>query len=131
MVSPMESLQAHPSSSPFTNMDDRQHNYNTFFTRLQGNFCSIFPSSFATSSGLVDRHMSDDLHAWQFLAATAVSADTERQHALVTEVREKVLEKVVLANRKGVSPEERETALKSVNLFLNALGLDASQIQIN
>ena len=47
----------------------------------------------------------EDEPIWTFLASVAVSADMSQQQALVTEAREKVLECVVAASSKRVSPE--------------------------
>jgi DNA topoisomerase 2-associated protein PAT1 len=72
-----------------------------------------------------------DQPVWQFLAALALHATNEQQQALVTTLREKVLENVASANKGWVADEdERRAKLGNVNLFLHALGLDSSQISI-
>ncbi|KAI0305845.1 topoisomerase II-associated protein PAT1 [Multifurca ochricompacta] len=72
-----------------------------------------------------------DQPVWQFLAALALHATNEQQQALVTALREKVLENVASANKGWVADEdERRAKLGNVNLFLHALGLDSSQISI-
>ncbi|KAJ2091723.1 DNA topoisomerase 2-associated protein pat1 [Coemansia sp. RSA 986] len=99
--------------------------YSHLFNSLRGGLCSIFPPPPAL--GQLPNPL-EDLHAWQFLATLAVGASVDQQHVLVSEAREKVLEKVQLA-KSGRLPMEVSAALTSnVNLFLNALGLDASQI---
>ncbi|KAI7824222.1 topoisomerase II-associated protein PAT1-domain-containing protein [Kickxella alabastrina] len=101
--------------------------YNHLFNSLRGNLVSIFPPPSSPALGHTMSPM-EDLHAWQFLATLAIGASVEQQHTLVSEVREKVLEKVVLA-KSGHLPMDIATALTAnVNLFLNALGLDASQV---
>jgi DNA topoisomerase 2-associated protein PAT1 len=97
----------------------------------------------------------EDQPVWQLLAALAVCADMAQQQLLVTEAREKVLENVAAATKGVVSPEV--AALKivrslvsplllsafqskltdffclrqaNVNLLLQSLGLDASQITL-
>lgn len=89
---------------------------------------------------------------WHFLAALAVSSDMHQQQALVTEVREKVIENVVKAkNVAKAAPTDSEAGsgltaalrgqalsgdevalgkIRNVNTFLHALGLDASQITV-
>jgi DNA topoisomerase 2-associated protein PAT1 len=70
-----------------------------------------------------------DQPVWQFLAALALNASTEQQHVLVAGLKEKVLENVTSANKGWVADEEeRRMKLANVNLFLNALGIDSSQI---
>ncbi|KAL1918663.1 uncharacterized protein VTP21DRAFT_2685 [Calcarisporiella thermophila] len=98
--------------------------YNYLFSSLHHHFISLFPPP---SAG-------DDMYVWQFMAAIAVGASVEQQHVLVTEIREKVLENVSAATRDsgGVGGMSEKAALKiaNVNLFLHALGLDASQVAL-
>ncbi|KAF9949890.1 hypothetical protein BGZ65_006998, partial [Modicella reniformis] len=94
--------------------------YNRLFTQLQTNFSVLF---------MPKATMPEDVHVWRFLAAMAVGALVEQQHVLVTEVREKVLENV-LAAQKSRSPAEAAQRIRNVNLFLHALGLDASQVAV-
>ncbi|KAJ2812193.1 DNA topoisomerase 2-associated protein pat1 [Coemansia furcata] len=99
--------------------------YGHLFNALRGSLASVFPP--APELGQPVSPV-EDLHAWQFLATLAVGASVEQQHTLVAEVREKVLEKVQLA-KSGHLPAGLAAALTAnVNLFLNALGLDASQV---
>ncbi|KAJ1949154.1 DNA topoisomerase 2-associated protein pat1 [Linderina pennispora] len=103
--------------------------YNHLFQSLRGGFVAIFPPV----QQQIDLHqpamgLMEDVHAWQFLATLAISASVDQQHVLVAEVREKVLEKVQLANSGRVPVEIAAALTANVNLFLNALGLDASQV---
>ncbi|RIB22851.1 topoisomerase II-associated protein PAT1 [Gigaspora rosea] len=93
--------------------------YNRLFSLLQNHFLSLYPPFMI---GI------DDMYVWQFLAAMAVGASTEQQHVLVTEVRERVLETVIQASR--LSADKASHKIANVNLFLNALGLDASQLKV-
>ncbi|KAJ2705353.1 DNA topoisomerase 2-associated protein pat1 [Coemansia sp. IMI 203386] len=104
--------------------------YSHLFNSLRGNFASIFPPSSSVSSPSPRNSVSplEDLHAWQFLASLAIGASVEQQHTLVSEVREKVLEKVMLAKSGHVPIDIAMALTANVNLFLNALGLDASQV---
>lgn len=61
-----------------------------------------------------------DHYAWQFLALLAVNIDGERKRSMVMELRDKIL---------AVVGEGSTKSVKSMNVFLNALGLDASQLQ--
>jgi len=118
--------------------------FNTLFNRLSGHLLVLFPSTRAISSlpfgaasyvtaasALRSEIDVQDEPVWSFLAAMAVSSDMDQQQALVTGVREKVLECVTMASRKQTSPIAAAAKIKNVNLLLHALGLDASQITID
>jgi hypothetical protein len=77
-------------------------------------------SSILASPGRGASSTEHDHYAWQFLALLAVNVDGERKRSMVMELREKVL---------AVVGEGSAKAIKSMNVFLNALGLDASQLQ--
>ncbi|CAJ0759857.1 8191_t:CDS:10 [Entrophospora sp. SA101] len=94
--------------------------YNRLFNLLQGHYVSLFPPF---GYGI------DDMYVWQFLAAMAVGASIEQQHVLVTEVRERVIETISKANNRFAS-DKTVHKIANVNLFLNALGLDASQLNL-
>ncbi|CAJ0884687.1 17038_t:CDS:10, partial [Entrophospora sp. SA101] len=87
--------------------------YNRLFNLLQGHYVSLFPPF---GYGI------DDMYVWQFLAAMAVGASIEQQHVLVTE---RVIETISKANNRFAS-DKTVHKIANVNLFLNALGLDAS-----
>ncbi|KAF9582412.1 hypothetical protein BGW38_000246 [Lunasporangiospora selenospora] len=94
--------------------------YNRLFNQLQSHFAGLFVPK-AT--------ISEDVHVWRFLAAMAVGASVEQQHVLVTEVREQVLENVIAA-QSTLLAHEKTQRIANVNLFLHALGLDASQVTV-
>ncbi|OZJ04385.1 hypothetical protein BZG36_02406 [Bifiguratus adelaidae] len=94
--------------------------YNNLFSTLQNHFLGIFPPVSAAN----------DTYVWQFLAAMAVGASMEQQHILVTEVREKVLQNVAAAANPRVPADEAALGIANTNLFLHALGLDASQVTV-
>jgi len=95
--------------------------YGNLFSSLQNHFLAIFPP---TSSSI------EDVYVWQFLAALAVGLNVTQQHQLVIEVREKVLENVTNATRGHIPADAAQTKIANVNLFLHALGLDASQVNV-
>ena len=124
--------------------------FNHLFNRLSGNLPSLFPSTrskpFGPSmytSGMANTIQyetildAEDEPVWHFLAALAISSDMGQQQALVTEARDKVLENIMKAKNaaqqvqqaSGVAGEAVAAAkIRNVNIFLNALGLDASQL---
>ncbi|KAG0347878.1 hypothetical protein BG004_006674 [Podila humilis] len=95
--------------------------YNRLFSQLQTHFSALF---------MPKATMAEDVHVWRFLAAMAVGATVEQQHVLVTEVREQVLENVISAQTTRMAPEKAAQKIGNVNLFLHALGLDASQVSV-
>ncbi|KAG0288331.1 hypothetical protein BGZ98_004298, partial [Dissophora globulifera] len=95
--------------------------YNRLFSQLQTHFSGLF---------MPKATMAEDVHVWRFLAAMAVGASVEQQHVLVTEVREQVLDNVIAAQTSRAAPEKAAQRIGNVNLFLHALGLDASQVSV-
>lgn len=63
---------------------------------------------------------SRDFYAWQCLALLAMNVESDRKRSMILELRDKIL--VVVE-----TGEERQ--VKNLNVFLNALGLDASQLK--
>lgn len=63
---------------------------------------------------------SRDFYAWQCLALLAMNVESDRKRAMILELRDKILEVVEGGD---------ERAVKNLNVFLNALGLDASQLK--
>ncbi|KAJ2824130.1 DNA topoisomerase 2-associated protein pat1 [Coemansia erecta] len=99
--------------------------YAHLFAALRGNVAALFPPPPppAQMPG-----PADDVHAWQFLAALAAAASVEQQHVLVAEARGHVLASVQLAKSGRLPHDVAAAVTANVNLFLNALGLDASQV---
>ncbi|KAF5361759.1 hypothetical protein D9756_002510 [Leucocoprinus leucothites] len=72
-----------------------------------------------------------DQYVWQFLAAFALHGSLDQHQVLVAALREKILDNLLAVSRgRFTTEEERNTKLGNVNLFLNALGLDSSQIAL-
>lgn len=77
----------------------------------------------------------EDQAVWQLMAALAVSADMNQQQAIVTGLREKILENVLeakqwRANNLNSTSDEGDIRIRNVNLLLHALNLDAAQITV-
>lgn len=118
----------------------RELMFDHLFQLLHPNLLFLFPST-RIATGLATLPPNSvaptrntealDQPVWQFLAALALHATNEQQQALVTTLREKVLENVASASKGWVADEdERRAKLGNINLFLHALGLDSSQISI-
>lgn len=136
-------------------IDQWNATFNHLCSRLTGNLTSLFPSTRAVPFGpslYTQRQQqsaqaesildAEDEPVWHFLAALAVLSDMSQQQALVTEVRDKVLENVMKAKNAAsnvgavqgqdhaVGEAVAQAKIRNVNTFLHALGLDASQIQV-
>ncbi|GBE86561.1 topoisomerase II-associated protein PAT1 [Sparassis latifolia] len=107
--------------------------FDHLFQLLAPHLIFLFPSVRQNAiSGVGYNNIPDadviDQRVWQFLAALALHASLEQQQVLVTTLREIVLENVT---RGWVSDaDEKRKKLANVNIFLNALGLDSSQIAV-
>ncbi|EGO22680.1 topoisomerase II-associated protein [Serpula lacrymans var. lacrymans S7.9] len=116
--------------------------FDHLFQLVAPHFLALFPSARLASALPLPSHgpappssslPTDiiDQPIWQFLAALALHASSEQQQILVSTLREKVLENVTSVSKGWVADEEEgELKLANVNLFLHALGLDSSQIEI-
>lgn len=109
--------------------------FNHLFDLLSPHMLVLFPSSriVAPTQGQQQPSLYDnaDQHVWQFLAAFALHGSLEQHQILVATLREKILENLLAVSRGWfTTEEERNTKLGNVNLFLNALGLDSSQIAL-
>lgn len=74
----------------------------------------------------------NDQPVWQFLATLSLHASNEQHQAfLVTTLREKILENVAAVSKGFIESEDEQTLkITNVNIFLHALGLDSSQINL-
>ncbi|CAO3668976.1 unnamed protein product [Rhizopus microsporus] len=110
--------------------------YTALFNMIKGRYLGIFPSLYYLipinpNTSMVQLSLAvDDMYVWQFLAAMAVGASMEQQHILVTEVRDRVMENILLAKSNRLPLEQANHRIANVNLFLHALGLDASQVSV-
>ena len=101
----------------------------SIFASFQTRFVQLFPPShimppivFGSSgaSALPQPIAVDDQYVWQFMSAVAMGANLNQQRILVAELRDKIFEVVSSGGPDGT---------RRVNMFLNAIGLDASQLQ--
>jgi len=122
------------------NFSFRSNMFNHLFDLLAPHMLILFPSSrivqpvVQSSSRRPSSVVYDnaDQHVWQFLAAFALHGSLEQHQALVTMLREKILDDLLAVSRGWFTTEQdRNTKLGNVNLFLNALGLDCSQISLS
>ena len=109
--------------------------FNHLFDLLTLHLLALFPSSRIATSPTQGQPPSPydnaDQHVWQFLAAFALHGNPEQHQILVATLREKILDNLLAVSRGWfTTEEERDTKLGNVNLFLNALGLDSSQIAL-
>jgi hypothetical protein len=63
---------------------------------------------------------SHSYYIWQFMALLALNIEDERKRAIVLELRERIL---------AIVAEGERSEVKHLNVFLNALGLDAEQLK--
>ncbi|EPX72552.1 topoisomerase II-associated deadenylation- dependent mRNA-decapping factor [Schizosaccharomyces octosporus yFS286] len=93
--------------------------FNGLFDCLKDHFATVFPPPNA-------RAYADESYPWEFLAACATAASSDQHFVLVSETRDRVLDNIITSKR---SPEEIAVVrIANVNLFLNAMGLDARQL---
>ena len=83
------------------------------FDALEGHLMEFFTTPNPTDNS------SRDFYAWQCLALLAMNVDGDRKRSMILELRDKIL---------MVVEGGEERAVKNLNVFLNALGLDASQL---
>ncbi|PVV02820.1 hypothetical protein BB560_002720, partial [Smittium megazygosporum] len=72
----------------------------------------------------------EDSYIWQFLASLAVAANFEQQHTLVSLLRESIFDRLQITNSPAINQETKAIVTANLNMFLNAIGLDVSQISM-
>lgn len=97
-----------------------QYAYDRLFSSLETKLSLIFPKT--TSQTF------DDSYIWQFLASLALSGKLNHQRIIVDEIRDEVFGAVTKS--KTVSIEEKFKTLNNLNLFLNVIGLNATEDEI-
>lgn len=115
-----------------------QNCFDELFQHLAPHFLSFFPSVRIASSLPFGTEVPNnfsldavDHPVWGFFAALAVFAVLEQQEIIVAQLRDKILENVLRVQQGWIADEnERELKLQNINLFLHAIGLDSSQINL-
>lgn len=91
------------------------------FDHLQDQFNDLFKEEpFDENSQDIEFDYGKDHYVWQFLALLAMNIDTRRKQDLVVELRDRIMKTVQEGDNNNVS---------DLNIFLNALGLDISQLR--
>ncbi|PUU79422.1 topoisomerase II-associated protein PAT1 [Tuber borchii] len=98
--------------APENELQQWQMMYDRLFDSLQGHWMECFPPGMFV----------DDVYVWQFLASIAVGANMPQQQALVSAVKDRVMENVRAS--KTLPPELGAQKSANVNLFMRAIGLD-------
>lgn len=93
ILSRAEILKQGDMATSADDLQDWQQEYIKVFNALKNHYSSLFPSTYylvPMQPNVTAVQLSltiDEMYVWQFLAAMAVGATMEQQHALVTEVR--------------------------------------------
>lgn len=80
------------------------------FDALEGHLAELFTVRVADNR---------EFYAWQFLALLAMNVDSDRKRNMILELRDMIL---------TIVESGEESSINNLNVFLNALGLDASQL---
>lgn len=91
-------------------MEDAAKLTERIFDALEGHLMELFTVRVADNR---------EFYAWQFLALLAMNVDSDRKRNMIMELRDQIL---------FIVESGDEKAINNLNVFLNALGLDASQL---
>lgn len=81
-----------------------------FFDQVQDRLTDVF----------VNLHgVDNEFYGWQFMALLAMNVDADRKRLMVMDLRDRIL---------AVVQRDDQKATANLNIFLNVLGLDASQL---
>lgn len=90
---------------------------------IQNNICDLlFPAAATTTLATTTTTGAaecDLFYTWQFLALLSLNIDSDSKKTLIMELREKIMQVIESGLEKGIA---------NLNVFLNSLGLDASQL---
>jgi hypothetical protein len=81
-----------------------------FFDQIQDRLSDVFANLHGVDS---------EFYGWQFMALLAMNCDADRKRVMVMDLRDRIMVVVQKNDPKNVS---------NLNIFLNVLGLDASQL---
>lgn len=93
-----------------------------FFDLIQDRLADCFaeiPAPAAAEEG--GEGSEAEFYGWQFMALLAMNVDADRKRSMVMELRERIL---------AVVERNDPKAIGNLNIFLNVLGLDASQLSV-
>lgn len=96
----------------------------------------LFPSARAhqleTQNGSVDPSLdAQEEPVWRFFAALVLHAEGDQPQYLVQVLREKIIENYTAATKGWeLDDAQRKKKIANIDLFLNRLGLDSSQITL-
>ncbi|QPG72974.1 hypothetical protein FOA43_000278 [Brettanomyces nanus] len=112
-----------------------QQIYDSLFQCLEGRLVSVFPPYFSNDEQKMvrnDESKGDDSYIWQFLASLSLAGQLSHQRVIVDEVRNEIFGAMGAAKKlKEEEKQERaEKYLNNLNLFLNVMGLKASENDI-
>lgn len=109
--------------------------YDQFFSLLEGRLTTCFPPylSHDDSKKVTNKNSKDDdSYIWQFLASLALTGQLHHQRIIVDEIRNEIFGVMAVAKdfkSKG-DLESSARYLSNLNLFLNAMGLIATEDDI-
>lgn len=110
LLSRIEILKTHQETTPPLDHPALGRLIESFYDQIQDRLSDVF-ANLTASDG--------DFYGWQFMALLAMNLDADRKRQIVMELRERILYVVQRNEPKSVA---------NLNIFLNALGLDASQL---
>lgn len=98
---------------------------NAMYTRLADHLLDFFAFQPSGGEATSTPSLSTDItshsyYIWQFMALLALNVDDERKRLIVMDLRERIL---------SIIEEGDATEIRHLNVFLNALGLDAEQLK--
>lgn len=100
----------------YTRLADRLLDFFAFQSSGSGATATLSSSTSIVSSDIT----SHSYYIWQFMALLSLNVDDERKRLVVMDLRERIL---------SIIEEGDATEIRYLNVFLNALGLDAEQLK--
>ena len=110
LLSRVEILKATAGEETVAEVEEAAKLTERIFDALEGHLAELFTVRVADNR---------EFYAWQFLALLAMNVDSERKRNMIMELRDKIL---------MIVESGEESSINNLNVFLNALGLDASQL---
>ncbi|KAG7755235.1 hypothetical protein KL947_004423 [Ogataea haglerorum] len=109
--------------------------YDHLFQALEGRLATIFPPYLSNDDSRKVRNSeskSDDSYIWQFLASLSLAGLLSHQRIIVDEIRNEIFGSMAVSKALKDSGDLQgaEKHLSNLNLFLNVMGLKASESDI-